>query len=69
MNNQKLQKIANRCFHDEQAQTDIEDLLDLEKYTEEVLKEVISTIYGADYIKDKKADMLVDEIAFKFGYK
>jgi hypothetical protein len=40
--------------------------LDIEKFAELILIEVIATIYGSD-IKDKKQDKLVDKLFNKFG--
>ena len=40
--------------------------LDIEKFVELILIEVIATIYGSD-IKDKKQDKLVDKLLYKFG--
>ncbi len=39
-----------------------------ENFAELILKEVISTIYRSD-ISDRKQERLVDELAYKFGFK
>ena len=45
-----------------------EDGVDLEKFAELILTEVISTIYRSD-ISDRKQERLVDELSYKFGLK
>ena len=62
----ELVKKATEQYRGDRGQAMSE--LNIEKFVELILIEVIATIYGSD-IKDKKQDKLVDKLLNKFGMK
>lgn len=46
--NERIKELAEKCFWDQQAQQDVEDFVDLEKFAELIVKECVVEILNTN---------------------